>query len=173
MAAGRQLSLYNNDIIVVKYHRTDKPISPSSLADDFQYDGLCKLLSDGKEVGQVDLLYHGRRTFTPPGPDLINLETELTNSWGDLLDFYTVKFLVIKNRETGDKYLDFSFKSEAGMIGPNGCRKIIEPGLLGIQHQGASSPGDLGDLIIDAPVQIEYDLIIAGTSGNVNVSSSN
>lgn len=172
MAAGRRLSVYLNNVITVQYERTDKPLAPVGLTDNFQYDGLCKLLNDGKEVNQIDLLYHNRRTFTPPGPDLIDLDTELTNSWGDILNFYTVKLIVVKNRETGNKFLALAFKSESLYVGPNGCRLIVEPGLMGIQAQGDSSPGFLGNLIVDAPVQIEYDLIIAGTSNIVNVSSS-
>jgi len=167
MATGRSLRMSFSGILAAVYQNTAPDLDSGEVAESkINYVGLQDVFEDGQAVDQVDLLYSGTRNALSTSPESIDLDNTLRNIWGDALNFYKVKVIVIKNNETAaGKFLTVTFRDEAFYIGPNGRRIIWEPD--GIQDNGGSSPGLSGLLSITASsVTNSYDLIIAGTSAS-------
>ena len=173
MANNRTLQVALTGILSAQYRNIETDVSDDDAKDDISYTKIKASLANGSEVSQVDLLYHARRDFDPPGPQTLDLNNALQNKWGDVLDFYTIKVVVIKNLEVlgSDKYLKITIQSEVYYIGPQGVRIMWEPDVLGLLNEGVSSGGDPGNLVIDGDNSIDYDLIIAGTENIINISS--
>lgn len=172
MASGRNLRFGITGNIFGNYTRTDQVLNPSELKDILQYTGGQGVMENGVEDSQVDLLYYAQRTYTPSSVESINLETDLLNKWGDTLDFYYAKCIVIKNltpiTESGH-YLTVNYLDETMYIGPRGKRIIWER--KGIRSAAGQTPGIAGILTLQSSDLIEYDLIIAGSSLLINPSS--
>ena len=174
MASGRELRFGITGNIFGNYTRTDQVLNPSELKDILQYTGAQGVMENGVEDSQVDLLYYAQRTYTPSSVESINLETDLLNKWGDTLDFYYAKCIIIKNLTAIETvppngYLTVNYLDETMYIGPRGKRIIWER--KGIRSAAGQTPGIAGILTLQSSSLIEYDLIIAGSSLLTNPSS--
>lgn len=170
---GRSLELSITGSIAATGLRTDILTSDNAPKDILNYIKHVILFQNGAEVNEAEILYHNSRNFVAPGPEVINLDGGLTNVFGDVLDFHTIKFLVLRNNEvvTSDKFILVTVHGEQYYIGPQGFRMLIEPAVTGLEKSGASSGGDFGNLSISGVDNVNYDLIIAGSTGVVNISS--
>lgn len=174
MATGRTLQVGLTGNFYANYARTDQDLNPSDLKDLLKYTSLNFQLNDGVEDSQCDLLYYSRRTYTPSAAENINLDTDLQNKWGDTLNFYYAKIIIIKNLTVvttalPNGFLSVNYLDEQYYIGPRGRRVIIER--KGIQNNPVQTPGIGGIFTLQSADTIEYDLIIAGSSLLTNPSS--
>ena len=174
MATGRSLNIGLAGNFYANYLRTDQDLNPANIKDVFKYTDFNFALDDGVEDSQCDLLYHSRRIYLPSATENINLDTTLQNIWGDTLNFYYVRFMIIKNLTVvttvpPNGYLNVTYLNEVYYIGPRGRRMILER--KGIRDDPAQSAGVGGILTLQSADQIEYDLIIAGSSLLTNPSS--
>ena len=165
MVTGRTLKIAFSGAIDAQYRKTDKAINPDKIKGDIRYVDAKKLLTNGTGTGNVDLLHYSRRTLNNSVLTL-DLDTDLTNVWGDVLDFNAVKVLLIHNRETLlGRDLDVTFKDEAYSIGPDGTRILIEPQGAGVRAaEESSSSVDEGDLVFTTVNSVTFDLIIGGAT---------
>lgn len=174
MATGRNLQCGMTGNFYANYARTDQDLNPNDLKDLLKYTSLNFALDNGVEDSQCDLLYYSKRTYIPSSAENINLDTALQNKWGDTLNFYYVKIMIIKNLTAVDTvipngFLSVSYLDERYNIGPRGRRFIMER--KGIRSDPAQSAGVGGVLTLQSDDQIEYDLIILGSSLLTNPSS--
>jgi hypothetical protein len=157
------------------YKRIDKPVVPQDVADNIEYVDISKQLVNGRGTDKANLQYHSRRRLVDAS-ETFDLDGVLVNVWQETLDYDAVKIIIIRNRETAnDRFLQYGFKNEAGNIGPQGARLILEPGEGGVEALTKSGSSEEGLLTITADGDITYDLIIIGadseessttTSGN-------
>lgn len=172
MANGRSLSVSFTGALQASYARVDNDLNTENIKDIFSYVGLQDTLANGQEADQADSFYHAQRQFAPSGPELISLDGGIVDVFGNTLNLYRLKCLIIKNRETSlDKFLTVQTQDEVYYIGPGGWRVLWEPSLIGLQDSGASTAGVLGNLSINSSQVIQYDLILIGTTASVNPSS--
>lgn len=166
MATDRRLKAGFTGSLSTEYRRTDILEGDSSrAANDILYTNLRNNFSNGRGGrNKVDLQYIKRYTLNNSVLSL-DLDSGLTNIWGDTLDYADVKLLIIKNLETTfGKNLAARFKDERYYIGPEGSRVIIEPAGQGIQAIVSSSSSEEGGLIFSTDTSVTFDVIIIGSS---------
>lgn len=172
MITDRQLTLTFTGGILARYKRTDTPISPNTNSGDVNYNDLKFEFAFGSGNSRVDLLHADRYTLNN-NVLIFALDGGIQNVWGDYLDFDSVKCILIRNRETADdRYLDVRFKNEHYVIGPGGFRIIVEPKSKGLQATGSSSSEEEGSLVVSTDSNVEFDLIICGSTQEQSSSSS-
>ncbi len=174
MATGRNLQMGMTGNVYFNYARTDQELNPNELKDIVKYTGLNFAFDNGVEDSQCDLFYYSRRTYTPGSPENINLDSDLQNKWGDTLNFYYVRFMLIKNLTEVETvwpngYLSVSYLDERYFIGPRSRRLTMER--KGVRSDPAQSAGVGGVLTLESADTIEYDIFIAGSSLLTNPSS--
>lgn len=171
MANGRTLSVSFTGALQANYARTDNDLNTENIKDIFSYVGLQDVLTNGQEADQADSFYHSVRSYVS-GTTTINLDADLSDVFGNTLNFYRIKAVIVKNKSTvAGRFLTVTLQDEVMYIGPGGFRVIWEPSLPGLQDSGASTTGVTGNLVITGSGAADYDLIILGTSALINLSS--
>jgi hypothetical protein len=166
MATDRRLSVAITGGVDIKYSRTDiLDGDPSGQRSDKLYGALRRNFSNGRGGrNYVDLCFTKRYTLNNSVLTL-DLDGVLTNVWGDILNYDSVKLIVIHNLETTfGKYLAVRFKDERYYIGPEGYREICEPAGQGVQAIVSSSSSEEGGMVISCDTSITFDIIIIGSS---------
>ncbi len=172
MATNRLLKVDFTGNLDAKYSRTDiLDGNPAGQRADVTYKTLRRNFNNGRGGSfKVDGMYSQRRHLIN-NVLVIDIDAGLTNSWGDVLAFDSIKFLIIHNLETAGRYLDVRFKDERYHIGPEGYRVICEPQGRGIDPIISSSSSEEGGLIISTDSDVTFDLIIIGSSQESSSSS--
>ncbi len=161
MVDGRQLTTDIKIALKTTYKRTDEPQNTDGLFDNLNYDQIVRHFDNGSGVNRAELQYHERKTLDS-STEVIDVNGDLTNKWGDVLAFQAVKLVAINNRATSGT-LQVAFKNELYNIGPGGARIIGEP-TTGIEAINSSTSSEEGALTISADDNITYDLIIIGAT---------
>jgi hypothetical protein len=155
----------------ITYYRTDLPITTKGATASFNYTELKKILTHGSGGNKCDLLHFSTRNLNNE-VEVIDLNGGLSNIWGDQLNYNSVKVIVIRNRETDlGKFLQARFKNDLYYIGPGGYRLIVEPQGQGVSPIESSESSEEGSLIFSTDTDIQFDLIVGGSSEESSSSS--
>ena len=164
MTENRRLSAQITALLTTQYRNVEVLLNPDNLLDNLSID-FSQELSDGSGLDKADLQWYDRRQLIN-ATEVLALDGELINKWGDSLDFDAIKCLIIHNREIDVdplKILEVHFKDEIYYIGPNGTRFTIEPGPGGILSIVSSASEEEGSITISSNADITYDIIIIGS----------
>lgn len=164
MPSGRNLTTVFRVNLETRYINTSDQLNPNNVRDNLRYFEIAKKLANGIGLNKANLQHYSRRRLIN-STEIINLDTSLTNRWGDALNFDEIKLGVIYNRqEEENRFLEVNIKDEKYYIGPEGYRIFWEPSDIGLVD-ASSSEKVVGNLVISSNADIEYDLILIG-SGN-------
>jgi hypothetical protein len=171
---NRQLKFSVTGAIEAIYRRTDVLDGNSTaIRGDLIYKELKRTFTNGAG-GELnaDLFFQNRYNLNN-SVLLIDLDGELRNVWNDALDFDSVKYVIIHNRESiAGRYLSVRLKDERYYIGPGGYRVICEPQGKGIDAIESSSSSEEGTFAFSTDTDVTFDLIIAGSSQESSSSTS-
>ena len=168
--ADKTLTVSYDVTLSAIYKRTDKSINPADLRDYLRYIDLKDSLANGNGNGRANLLYH-QRSVLNNSTEYYNLDGVLLDSYGDTLNFDSVKCLIVKNRETAEfNFLEVTFKNEHWYIGPEGSRVAWEPFGTGIAPIVSSASFEEGRIAVSSNDNITYDIIIIGSESESSVS---
>ena len=172
--SNRTLQTAFTGVFSAQYRKLDEE-NASLVADDVRYGDLKTLLINGNGNFKANLLFKERRTLAGGVTQLYNLDGGIENVWGDLLNFDSVKTIIIFNRSTTlYDNLELIFKNERANIGPQGKRVIIEPYGKGLEPGAglSSSSFEEGTLSIEntSDNNIEYDIFIVGSDQEESTS---
>lgn len=157
--------------IQCSYTRKDIPMSAAGINQNVNYTRPNRILTHGSGSGKCNLLHFSTRILNN-GIEVINLNGGLSNIWGEQLNFNAIKLIEITNKQTEvGRFLQVRFKNEIYYIGPGGTRRIIEPQGMGIAAIVSSQSSEEGGLIFSTDSNVEFDLIVAGSSDESSSSS--
>lgn len=153
------------------YYRTDDPTNSLNMTDSFDYNDLKDALTNGHTTDKANLLAHTRSTLNN-ATEYWDLDgVNIYDAFQNVLNFDSVKCLIIKNRETTPNlFLEVHFKNEQYYIGPNGYRFVWEPAGAGIESIVSSNSQEEGRISVTANGLITYDLILVGATAESSSS---
>ena len=166
MPSGRSLETTFRVNVETQYVNTSDQLNPNNVRDNLKYIEIAKRLANGFGINKANLQHYSRRRLIN-STEIINLDGDLTNRWGDQLNFDEIKLGVIFNRqEEENRFLEVNIKDEKYYIGPEGYRIFWEPSDIGLVDASSSEPA-VGNMVVSSNADIEYDLILIGSGAAI------
>jgi hypothetical protein len=147
-----------------------KDSAENSVSQDEALINIVRDLVHGTGAGQVNKLWHDRRTLGNAATEDIDLSGTLENRLGEAQVFTSIRLLVIVNRSS-TMSLELSRKSTTGahFFKADGDAVSIKPGgffilgdLTGTGYTVTNTTDDHVTLTNEGATEMEYDILVAG-----------